>query len=62
MKIVILDFTGTQVFVADYPSIDSTDPEDFIDQLSYKHDLGVRSANCQWMIIPDGAPLNITHL
>jgi hypothetical protein len=61
MKIVILDFTGTRVFVADYPRID-TDPEDFIDHLSSKHDLGMRSANCQYMIIPDSVTLNITHL
>ena len=66
-KIVILDFTGAQVFVADYPnssegSENFTDGEDFIDFLSTEHDLGISSSNCQWLIIPEDKPLNITHL
>jgi|GEM_PF-3916183 hypothetical protein len=61
MKIVILDFTGAQVFVANYPS-GIEDTETFIEELDDKHKLGIRPSNCQWLIVPEDIPLNITHL
>jgi hypothetical protein len=49
MKITILDFSTTEVFIFPYDENIYDDVEDFFDS-AYCTDRGIRKTNCQYMV------------
>ncbi len=50
MKIIILDFSTSEVFIFPYDENIYENSEDFFDS-AYCEELGLRETNCQYMVV-----------